>query len=173
MVLSHTCPFKYEPIEEFIPGIDQSTVDDGTEKWLDKIEESIDYIAWYCGHWHTNKRIDNMHFLFHQFESSEAIQEMKIMKQLTDEEMKKGISNYNALVTYSVRYALGRPTMAPCTMSRIVLESCDILHEQTKQGIIRDIEDYIEQNEEIPDKAIWKKLVKQLQKDIIRRRLRE
>ena len=95
------------------------------------------------------------------------------MKQLTDEEMKKGISNYNALVTYSVRYALGRPTMAPCTMSRIVLESCDILHEQTKQGIIRDIEDYIEQNEEIPDKAIWEELVKQLQKDIIRRRLRE
>lgn len=172
VVLSHTCPFKYEPVEEFIPGVDQSTVDDSTERWLDSIEETTDYIAWFCGHWHTNKRIDKMHFLFHQFESSEAIQEMKIMKHLTDEEMGKGIGSFNTLVTFSVRYALGRSTMAPCTMSRIILESLDVLHEQTKQGIIRDIEDYMEQNEIVPDKDVWTKLVKQLQKDIIRRRLR-
>lgn len=44
VVLSHTCPFKYEPVEEFLPGIDQSTVDDSTEKWLDVIEETTDYI---------------------------------------------------------------------------------------------------------------------------------
>lgn len=75
VVLSHTCPFKYEPVEVFLPGIDQSTVDTTTEKWLEKIEETIDYIAWYCGHWHINKRIDKMHFLFHKFESSEAIKD--------------------------------------------------------------------------------------------------
>lgn len=45
IVLSHTCPFKYEPTEMFLGGIDQSTVDDSTERWLDKIEESIDYKA--------------------------------------------------------------------------------------------------------------------------------
>ncbi len=71
IVLSHTCPFKYEPVEMFIPGIDQSTVDTSTEEWLDKIEESINYKAWFCGHWHINKRIDKMHFLFHGFESME------------------------------------------------------------------------------------------------------
>lgn len=71
IVLSHTCPFKYEPVEMFIPGIDQSTVDTSTEEWLDKIEESIKYKAWFCGHWHINKRIDKMHFLFHDFESME------------------------------------------------------------------------------------------------------
>ncbi len=71
VVLTHTCPFKYEPIETFLPGIDQSTVDTSTEKWLDKIEESIDYKAWYCGHWHINKRIDKMHFLFHGFETNQ------------------------------------------------------------------------------------------------------
>ncbi len=27
IVLSHTCPFKYEPTEVFLPTIDQSTVD--------------------------------------------------------------------------------------------------------------------------------------------------
>lgn len=68
VVLSHTCPFKYEPIEVFLPNIDQNTVDTSTEKWLDKIEESIDYKAWYCGHWHINKRIDKMHFLYNDFE---------------------------------------------------------------------------------------------------------
>lgn len=35
IVLSHTCPFKYEPTEMFLGGIDQSTVDDSTERWLD------------------------------------------------------------------------------------------------------------------------------------------
>lgn len=73
VILSHTCPFKYEPVEMFLPGIDQSTVDDSTERWLDQIEESTDYVAWFCGHWHTDKRIDKMHFLFHSFESEDQI----------------------------------------------------------------------------------------------------
>lgn len=73
VILSHTCPFKYEPREMFLSTIDQSTVDASTEKWLDSIEESTNYIAWFCGHWHTDKRIDKMHFLFHSFESDEQI----------------------------------------------------------------------------------------------------
>jgi predicted phosphodiesterase len=32
VVLSHTCPLRYEPTEVFLPGIDQSTVDDSTEE---------------------------------------------------------------------------------------------------------------------------------------------
>ena len=71
IVLSHTCPFKYEPREMFISGLEQSTVDDSTERWLDMIEETIEYKAWFCGHWHTDKRIDKMHFLFNSFESDE------------------------------------------------------------------------------------------------------
>ena len=71
VILSHTCPFKYEPTEVFLPMIDQSTVDASTEHWLNQIEESVEYKAWFCGHWHVNKRIDRMHFLFHGFESAE------------------------------------------------------------------------------------------------------
>lgn len=71
VVLSHTCPFKYEPVEMFLAGVDQSGVDDSTERWLDKIEESVDYKDWFCGHWHTDKRIDRMHFLFESFEGLE------------------------------------------------------------------------------------------------------
>ena len=50
VILSHTCPEKYMPIECFLPGIDQSQVDRSTEEWLDHIEDSTNYKAWYCGH---------------------------------------------------------------------------------------------------------------------------
>ena len=170
VILSHTCPLKYEPVEVFLPGIGQSTVDDSTERWLDSIEEIADYIAWFCGHWHTNKRIDRMHFLFHQFESCEAIKEMKFMNQLTEDEIRKSIGNLNIMTTFSVRYALGQLTIAPITMKRIVLESLDILHEQTKQGIIRDIEEHIDQNGSVPDQATWMELKEELIQDIQRRR---
>lgn len=64
IILSHTCPRKYEPIEAFLPFIDQSSVDTSTEDWLDSIEETVNYQAWYCGHWHIEKDIDRIHFMF-------------------------------------------------------------------------------------------------------------
>ena len=70
VILSHTCPLKYVPIEMFLPGIDQRKVDSSTEEWLDKIEEMADYKAWYCGHWHVDKRVDRMHFLFRGVETN-------------------------------------------------------------------------------------------------------
>lgn len=64
IVLSHTCPLKYEPTEVFLPFIDQSSVDKSTEQWLDQIEGILSYKKWYCGHYHTTKRIDRMQFMF-------------------------------------------------------------------------------------------------------------
>ena len=64
VVLTHTCPYKYEPREVFIPGLDQSSIDKTTELFLDKIEENIDYNKWYCGHYHTEKEIDKIEFMF-------------------------------------------------------------------------------------------------------------
>lgn len=170
VVLSHTCPFKYEPVEEFISGIDQSTVDDSTERWLDTIEESTDYIAWFCGHWHTNKRIDDMHFLFHQFESNEAIKEIAMTKRLSNNEFGVAIGNYNILTTFAVRYALGRSTLAPETMKRIIESGLYALHEQTKQGIIRDIQDYIDQNEKVDDLDTWQQIMEILKDDLGRKK---
>ena len=71
VVLSHTCPFGYEPTEAFLPGIDQSMVDTSTEVWLDRIERRLDYRKWYCGHWHIEKSIDRMRFMFNEFEPLE------------------------------------------------------------------------------------------------------
>ena len=52
-----------------MPGLDQRLVDHSTEEWLDQIENKLDYNAWYCGHWHIDKRIDKMHFLMHSVEA--------------------------------------------------------------------------------------------------------
>lgn len=56
-VLSHTCPLRYEPVEVFLSGIDQSRVDKTTEEWLDAIEERLTYDWWFCGHFHTDKTL--------------------------------------------------------------------------------------------------------------------
>lgn len=64
VVLSHTIPLKYEPVEVFIPGIDQSKVDKSTEQWLDNIEKRLDYKKWFCGHYHTEKKIDKLEIMF-------------------------------------------------------------------------------------------------------------
>lgn len=64
IILTHTCPYKYEPKEVFIKNIDQSKVDKSMEKFLDKIEEVIDYNKWYCGHYHTEKQVDKIEFMF-------------------------------------------------------------------------------------------------------------
>lgn len=68
VVLSHTCPQKYVPVEAFMPGLDQSLVDHSTEEWLDTIEERLEYQSWYCGHWHIDKHIDRLHFMMHSVE---------------------------------------------------------------------------------------------------------
>jgi len=69
IILSHTCPQKYVPTEAFMPGLDQSLIDHSTEEWLDYLEGKLDYDAWFCGHWHIDKRIDKIHFLMHGIEA--------------------------------------------------------------------------------------------------------
>ena len=71
VVLSHTVPLKYEPVEVFLPQIDQSQVDKSTETWLDSIEDLLACRHWYAGHYHTEKEIDRLTLLF------ESIRELK------------------------------------------------------------------------------------------------
>ncbi|MDR2590159.1 MAG: metallophosphoesterase [Oscillospiraceae bacterium] len=71
VVLSHTCPFKYIPHERLIPNIDPKRIDNGTEKWLDTIEERLTYKHWYCGHFHCSKVVNNenssIRFMYEDF----------------------------------------------------------------------------------------------------------
>ena len=68
-ILSHTCPYKYLPYEMFYIGVNQDKVDQSTEKFLDLIEELTDYHKWYCGHFHTDKVVDKMNFMFEGYKT--------------------------------------------------------------------------------------------------------
>lgn len=64
VMLTHTCPLKYEPKEALFASIDQRKVDKSTEQWLDTLEDRLVYKRWFCGHFHIDKRIDKISFLF-------------------------------------------------------------------------------------------------------------
>ena len=65
IVLSHTCPLKYEPTEVFIKGLNQDFVDKNMESWLNEVEEKVNYKKWYAGHFHIDKNLNNgFEFLF-------------------------------------------------------------------------------------------------------------
>ena len=52
IVLSHTCPYHFEPTDLFIQGIDQNQVDKTMERFLGQIERKLDYKLWLWAHFH-------------------------------------------------------------------------------------------------------------------------
>ena len=66
-VLSHTCPTNYIPRDKFLPMINQEEVDRSTEDFLQTIHDQITYDKWYCGHWHTDRIVDKIRFVFHDY----------------------------------------------------------------------------------------------------------
>lgn len=69
IMLTHTCPERFIPVEKYLPGIDQSKVDRSTEEWFDTIYDKLRHLKrWYCGHWHTTKSIDKIQFLYYDFD---------------------------------------------------------------------------------------------------------
>lgn len=66
VVLTHTGPLKYLPTDEFLSSIDQETVDQSTEIWLDGIEENLDYEQWFFGHFHTDRLDGDIVILFNE-----------------------------------------------------------------------------------------------------------
>ena len=67
-VLSHTCPRRYEPVEEFMFGVKQWLVDKKTENWLDEIADKLAYEKWYFGHFHCNKTDGRAQILYKDIE---------------------------------------------------------------------------------------------------------
>lgn len=55
LVLSHTCPYSKMPTDLFLHGIDQSSVDNTMERWLDYLDNNITYDLWCWGHYHANR----------------------------------------------------------------------------------------------------------------------
>ena len=57
--------------------VDQSRVDKSTEEWLDTIEQRLAYKRWYCGHYHTEKVIDRMTFMFESIRAFPAREDLR------------------------------------------------------------------------------------------------
>ena len=55
LVISHTCPLSFIPTDLFIPGIDQSEVDNTMEEYLQDIEFNLHYKRWAFGHYHADR----------------------------------------------------------------------------------------------------------------------
>lgn len=55
VILSHTCPYSWEPRDLFLSMIDQSNVDDTMEHWMDKVKNEIGYKLWLFGHFHDDR----------------------------------------------------------------------------------------------------------------------
>lgn len=64
VVLSHTCPYRIIPTHLFLSGIDQSKVDDSTERWLNTIDDRLTYSKWYFGHYHDYLENDGFIMLY-------------------------------------------------------------------------------------------------------------
>ena len=65
LVLSHTCPFQWQPTDLFLPGIDQNNVDDSMEHWLTEVEKNLNYRYWLFGHFHDDRKVnDKVQMLF-------------------------------------------------------------------------------------------------------------
>lgn len=57
-VFSHTCPYELEPRDMFLSGLDQSTVDNTMEYFLQDVANMSTFETWYCGHWHTDRTVN-------------------------------------------------------------------------------------------------------------------
>lgn len=55
LVLSHTCPFIYEPTDLFLQGLNQSMIDKTMETYLGRIEFFLRYKLWIWGHFHKTR----------------------------------------------------------------------------------------------------------------------
>ena len=54
-VMTHTAPYNSRPIDKFLACVDQSTVDETMEHWLEALRADIDYDVWLLGHYHIDR----------------------------------------------------------------------------------------------------------------------
>ena len=66
-ILAHTCPTNYIPRDMFLSMINQDEVDRSTEDFLQKIIDQTTFDKFFCGHWHTDRIVDKIRFVFHDY----------------------------------------------------------------------------------------------------------
>lgn len=56
-VLSHTCPYSWMPTDLFLSSINQSTVDNTMEHWMDSLKNTFEWDAWLFAHYHDDRLV--------------------------------------------------------------------------------------------------------------------
>lgn len=78
-ILSHTCPYGDMPKHLFLIQIDQSTVDNSMEVFLDEVKNKIEYKNWFFGHFHADEKIEeNMYMLYNGIIHYKPFKNLKI-----------------------------------------------------------------------------------------------
>lgn len=54
-IFTHTCPKDWQPTDLFLSSIDQSTVDDSMELWMNNLKDTIKWYIWLFGHYHHDR----------------------------------------------------------------------------------------------------------------------
>lgn len=57
LVLSHTCPKNWQPFDLFLSSVDQKTVDDSMEIFLNDVANKISFQVWLWGHYHQFRKM--------------------------------------------------------------------------------------------------------------------
>ncbi len=81
-MMTHTCPIDYLPVEMFMSTRQKTKakrkpkkskedglildIDRSTEEWLGHIERELDYVVWYCGHYHIDKQIEKISMMYNE-----------------------------------------------------------------------------------------------------------
>lgn len=73
-ILSHTCPYSWQPTDLFLGCIDQSTVDNSMELWMDELKDTFNWNIWLFGHFHAD-RVERPHVeqMYTDYENMDTI----------------------------------------------------------------------------------------------------
>lgn len=55
LIFSHTCPYSFQPFDAFLSCVDQSTVDNTMEHWMEDLTTKIKWDMWHFGHFHIER----------------------------------------------------------------------------------------------------------------------
>ena len=74
LVLTHTCPLSFQPTDLFLGFIDQSSVDNSMEVWMEKLMKSINWKYWLFGHYHADRvELPHVEQFYREIEPLETI----------------------------------------------------------------------------------------------------
>lgn len=73
-IFSHTCPYDWEPRDMFLGAVDQSTVDDTMERWMNSWKDDIHFEVFCFGHFHDDRLVrPHVEMFYHDMEELNVI----------------------------------------------------------------------------------------------------